>query len=443
MQDQKKNSLRLLSFISIGLGISLPLSVVSSMYWGNPVSRYLSFNVQDGFCNPKTEGVGQHCFGDFQFPRVLLSENSVWKNSFGIPHPYTPTAMWPHSFFHWLENLALGIRGSLFLYLFLLFLSLITPAIWLAKRLKNTIPFGITTSIFGIACLPVFIVLDRGNSMGFAIPGILLFLLFLSSGPRWCSPLSLIFITSIRPQFIIFGLLMLTVKRTRDFWMALTGLFFLSVFSFVTWSGNPARDFKDWFEALKGFDNTLALTSRFPANLSISRTAHIVTGFLDKSPLINIGGPDSLITNTSLLTFFVLATTAGLLVFLRNQIPMYVAVVLATSTIIIASAISYPYYLVLAIFPAIFLVDPSAISNASRVFPVSLQRTWIWALTITISFSLVPIPFALKPDGPSIGIELAGVLWFCVWFLSVITIISDYIRRSYNVAYSAPINKSI
>jgi hypothetical protein len=47
----------------------------------------------------------------------------------------------------------------------------------------------------------------------------------------------------------------------------------------------------------------------------------------------------------------------------------------------------------------------------------------------------------LKPDGPSIGIELAGVLWFCVWVLSVISIISDYIRRSYHVAYSAPIDK--
>jgi hypothetical protein len=439
MDDEKKRGFRLLSFVSVGLGISLPLSVMSSMYWGHPVSRYLSFKVEDGWCNPKTEGIGQHCFGDFQFPRVLLSENSVWKNSFGLPHPYTPTAMWPHSFFHWLENLAFGIRGSLFLYLFLLLLSSITPAIWLAKRLKSTIPFGVTTAIFGIACLPVFILLDRGNSMGFAIPGVLLFLLFLSSGPRWCSPLALIFIASIRPQFVVFGLLMFTVKRTRDFWMALTGLFFLWVFSLVTWSGRPVQDFKDWFEALKGFDNTLALNSHFPANLSIARTAHIVTGFLDNLPLIDIGELESLATNTNLLTFFVVVTTTGLLVFLRNQIPVYVALVLATSTVIIATAISAPYYLILGVFPAIFLVDPSAISNAARIFPISLQRTWIWTLTCTILFSLVPIPFSLKPDGPSIGIEVAGVLWSCLWFLSVIAIISDYRRRSYHVDDRAPV----
>ncbi|MFM1786795.1 MAG: hypothetical protein RL228_745, partial [Actinomycetota bacterium] len=101
---------------------SLTLLIAGSYLGLRPIEM-LSFRSNDGYCDQVTNGIGNHCFGDYQTPMVDDYRENPWV--FG--NAFTPSAMSVHAIFAWLKTSFLGPQGSLFLYLFLLIIALSFP----------------------------------------------------------------------------------------------------------------------------------------------------------------------------------------------------------------------------------------------------------------------------------------------------------------------------
>ena len=93
----------------------------------------LSFMIRDGWCSPSTEGIGDHCFGDYYYPFTFLNTVNPWS---GQPNPYNAGSLLIHHFFQELSN-HLGPRPTLSLYMLGLVASLVFPIFHLLRISKE------------------------------------------------------------------------------------------------------------------------------------------------------------------------------------------------------------------------------------------------------------------------------------------------------------------
>ena len=59
---------------------------VGDSYFSVNSETTISFLDDDGWCNSETEGVGVHCFGDYQYPKMLADKLSPWEAGSENPH---------------------------------------------------------------------------------------------------------------------------------------------------------------------------------------------------------------------------------------------------------------------------------------------------------------------------------------------------------------------
>lgn len=410
-------------------GLAVPALIVSASYFGNSVGWMLSFLVSDGWCEAPTQGIGIHCFGDFQFNRVVLADESIWNNRYGERIPYLPVAMWPSVAAHWLERLGLGVRGSLIVFLAVLGIAVLTPSIWAAWRLRGKYPAGMVVALAGGMSLPFFIVMDRGNNVGFAVPALLAFFLGLRRGPRWVSPVCFVIAVLLRPQFIVVGLAFLLVRRWRDACYSLVGVTLAIPISFVIWGRSKWFHFmSDWFHNFSTYDQYQSLSKDFPVNLSAARTLVIISkplNWLDGELGDRVGR--FIAAHTSMISVSVVLLVTIAVLYYRDRLPFLVGVVLLLSTSILFPPVEYPYYLVIAPLLMVFFLVPSAFVERSvdqdNLVPHRLRGIWLFTLGMTFVLSMVPVPYAVLKGHQSVGLELAGPAWFGLWLFTLFTLL--------------------
>ena len=129
-------SRRLIAISLILLAISFVGILVLGSYFNEPITSNFSYPAADGWCNPSQEGLGKHCFGDFQAPRVVLEKSLNWNDNGHQNLP--PTSFIPHKLVSYVEKFT-SVRTSLIV--FLLFLVLVPTA---------------TYSYYSLVLLPIF-----------------------------------------------------------------------------------------------------------------------------------------------------------------------------------------------------------------------------------------------------------------------------------------------
>ena len=104
-EDLNNDFSRFKFVITLGFVLSLTVQLFISSYSNIRPTEALSYDISDGWCNPNTEGIGSHCFGDFYAPIRALESGNPYES---IVSNYPPVAFLAMQPFRVLHNLVPG-----------------------------------------------------------------------------------------------------------------------------------------------------------------------------------------------------------------------------------------------------------------------------------------------------------------------------------------------
>ena len=447
---------RMLTLLFVGLLLALPVGWVSSQYLGNEVNSALSYNVQDGWCEAGVfPGLGKHCFGDYTQSSLVaehdfhLSSRDFAKQGPYLSDPksaynslYPPISQLPHVVVTLAREHLFSHEVTFYLYATLLGLAMLLPAIWVAWGWRRS-PFALAPILLiGIAALPMFAALDRGNSAGFVVPFLLAFAIFLGREPPWVAPAAVVGAAMVRPQFIVLALGLAAIGRLRQAAAAIAVFAMATVASFALTPRGFSASFSAWRESVTGFKGGFGdLTWEMPANISVAR-ATVATGqWLSDQPSV-IGSFGRWLAGAAVAhplgPSLTLSALALMVLYLaRDVVPRSVAVVLPLVLAATFPSVVPSYYLMFALVIAALMLGQGlsargprgGMIDGSAADPKRAPWYWGWPLAIVTCLSIAPLTFVgTTPPGlpiprGSIVLEWIGRLWVLVVLLGLIWVL--------------------
>ena len=387
---------------------SLFVSVMLSSYGEFKPTEHLSFYVSDGWCDPAEAGVGGHCFGDFAFPKQLMSENSVLNNSFGITHPYFPSTTALHRLFEFPSS---SDRTDLLLYLVVLAFVGLIPGLLLGNRLEIFSQKLLALLGLGFLSLPFLIAIDRGNTVMMAVGLAALAVQASRADSARMFVLWAIAASLVRPHFLLLVVIGPVSGGLRSAAKVVTGFLFAQTVFFLLTPGYRINDWPLIVDKLQEFSRSSPVDRPYVVNLYLGRSLYL---------LGQLFGFDDAVT--SLFQVEAVPTILALMVGLSGGLLAYhcrakmfpVSVVLWTALMIILPSVSYSYYLGISVICALVLLDGHG-NRTSDLGP--LLGAMVGA---SLLVSLVPFPFLYDSTGMSYGTSLAGVLWLLVFGVALL-----------------------
>lgn len=191
--------------IQLNLWILVVAGILVHGYMGRTWSAVQSYMVNDSWCKLKTQGIGQHCFGDFGLPYYRGMKEQVYAGG-NFAASNTPVT----AFLFELLRL-ISYNKALFVYLLALVASTAIPffltknAGFFSNRLLLSIFCGILTS----GSISAF---DRGNHVVLLIPLLYLFVLAVDE-ERWNRAAGLLICISLLKFWGIIFIVALIARR--------------------------------------------------------------------------------------------------------------------------------------------------------------------------------------------------------------------------------------
>ena len=186
--------------------------------------------------------VGRHCFSDYSLVVSYGMRPDPWE-PFPLPNfksainNYSAAGMVPHMFFgflgNWLHAPQLGLLG----YLLALTAACLTPAVWAARGARG-LERVVVFMALGVAAIPMWTAIDRGNSVGFVVPVALAFLVALCRR-RWrLVAIMVVLATLVKPQFVVLVVALFAARQWRWGGVALGGAFITNLAAYLLWPRN-------------------------------------------------------------------------------------------------------------------------------------------------------------------------------------------------------------
>lgn len=430
---------RLITLLVVLFTLGVLVAWASVSYFDRNPAAVESFNPVDGWCDPATQGLGNHCFGDFQVPRLFLVQESIYgpDSVANPPNPYTPTAMAPHVLARALEWMGAGQRGSMAAYLLLLAAALLAPALWAILARRRGVRDWVPLLVIGVASGPFLTTLDRGNSAGFAVPLLLLFALYIRRHPEWVAPVAAVGAGLLRPQFILLALALLAFGRIKAATSAVAAWVVVSLTAFLLLPGGFAHNLATWWGDLAQFQASTDVTSDRYVNLSAAHALTTVGRWLADAPgaVGNVGtwisasvvdkpnGPGILLVAAVFITVLVAPS--------RRVLPLLVVLILVVP--ILTQAVSFGYYLMVALPLAAVILGPSGDvlggapgARESGGLFAGLEASarplqiWAWLVIGAIGLSLVPILITGDLAQQSTLKGYMGLIWLAVVLVTLV-----------------------
>jgi Glycosyltransferase family 87 len=378
---------RLKSYLFLSFTLAIFLNFIVSSYFGVQIANTISYHVNDGWCNPSTQGIGVHCFGDFYAPLVFANSNSPWS---GPINSYPPLA------FLILKPLALldaTFHGRIAVgsYLILSIMSLLFPIFHaIRKRIINSETALFLGFIF-ILSAPTITLLDRGNNLALVFPFIYMFFYSVYSANYSTSTYYAAIFILIKPQLILLTLILLANKKYREVFKTILIASLGYATGFLFYPKDFFSNIAKWFVGTINFQNYADRGVLEPVNVSIKSSIDI---------LFNIFGDlanQQLVQGMSYLIFSI-----ALIFFLkhhkeRTQNHNYL---LSCLFPILFLGTAFQYYLVILLIPLMFLFaqpfkfDLEALPAESKI----VTKTYVAIFVLALSPVAVPWSIVAKVD---------------------------------------------
>lgn len=458
---QSERSL-LLGTVLLVTAVSAVTGFVLAQYYSIDVLSSLIFVPQDCYLDWGMN-VGRHCFSDYTMPVTLgLRPNPwepypAWTSADHVPfqNNYPPAGMLPHVTFgllgQWLHAPRVGLIG----YLLALAIAVFSPAMWAARGARGYDRVVVFIAC-GMAAIPAWMAIDRGNSVGFVVPIALVFLVALARGQWRLVTLMVILAALVKPQFVLLAVVLFAARRWRSGGIAVAGAVLLNFAAYAFWPhdfpGTIAQSMRATLES-GAFQRLVGAQ-----NVSFSKAVLVIP---DSIAMLSNGGPvpeGFLIGLRSLVGYVVLVLVIAIVVGLGRRISPVMAGIVMLATASLFPALTQPYYLVFVLPVAALIVrDPdgppgSGIFDRAGTVGGRRRAVGIWlSLAAALSIAQVALP------GPSSSVPIVGQLglpgiavmtapmvastlsltpvW---WLLACVAILVSYARKPAPAPTSAP-----
>lgn len=428
----------MLSTILIATAVSGAIGFILTQYFSVEVFSSLVRPPYD--CWSTGMPVGRHCFNDYQSIAFGVALLNPWAPPYQLVYP--AANLLPAMIFSvpaaWLHAPRLGMYG----YLLALATAVVTPAFWAARGARGL--EGVVVFIaLGAMAVPAWVVIDRGNSVGFLAPIALVFLVALCRQQWGLVAIMVILASLVRPQFVVLAIALFAARQWRLGGIALGGVVISNLAAYVLWPHNfPGTIAQSIHNTLNytGVDGATELQAMH--NVSFGRSLLLIPDLVKMSQTDGILPGDFLAGPRSLIGYVVLVVVIVCLLTLGRRIPPVISGIALLSTAALFPALTYRYYLVFALPIAALVVRdpdgppgsgifdrPTALGDRRRAVGISVSL--VAALTIA-QIVLPGSPKQVIPGGPAQGtpvIATTTILTAFFWLVTCATILVSYARR--------------
>ena len=386
---------RLLLILIVLFALSFAAILLLGSYYDQPITQALSYEVDDLNCDTLTQGFGRHCFSDYQIPNIYLDEPNLWEEM-----QYSPTALIPHIVANESSKL-IGERAALLTYLFILASTVMVPSIVVVRKTWLHTRSVLPLLLIGVATIPFVFTIDRGNSVGFVVPLLMIVAFRLREKADWTVTVAIIGAAAIRPQFALLAIGLIAFGQFKQVSIAAVGSVLINVAPFLLIRGDRTENISNWLGNVFDYQNYSSFGEIYPVKLSLVQALYNVFDFTN-----NPNNADFVVqqmTFVSLVALLVICTT----VFVyrkRMSRPHAVVISLIAPTLLTSSSFGYYSLFVLVIAARIFLFDDFD----------KQSNLWMWILVGSTALSLAPLPFVFEIGRNSIVLEQFGLIWTIV-----------------------------
>ncbi len=433
----------LASAVTVGTGFILAhylsVDVLTSLIVFLPNDCYLDWPTR----------VGSHCFSDYSITVSIGMVPNPW-DPFPLYLPpdfkpthfnYTAAGMLPQVFFGHLGAWVGAPRIGLFGYLLTLTIALFAPAVWAAggaRGLERVVVFVAC----GVAAVPLWVALDRGNSIGFIAPVGLAFLVALCR-QRWGLVAVMVILAAlVKPQFVVLVVVLFAARQWRTGGIAVVGVVLSNLAAYAVWP----RDFPH--TVTQSIRNTVGYSGASPAatiagsNASFGKALFAIPDGI-KAQLSGGKIPEGFLAETrSVIGYVLLLVVVVIVVALGRRMPPVMAGIVLLATASLFPALSNPYYLVFVLpVAAVVVRDPTGPPGRGifdRAETVGFGRRVVGicvSIAAALTIAQMPLPTAMRrvvQSGSDVALilvdstmSLAPVLWLAV----LGSILLSYTRR--------------
>jgi len=416
------------------LGIAVFLQQFLPSYLRYASIESISWKMDDSWCDPKTEGIGTHCFGDFYYPLIFEKQANPWK---GAENPYSPVSVLLYKPFNWINNSATP-RLALIIFLAFLIISLIYPVLHLKFVLKDiSSKTFCTLLVVSLSFAPAIVSIDRGNSQLLLTPFLYLFFMSWTSGNKKRQMIYGMVCILLKPQFIILSLVIFHssgLKQTMKWLFSIAGIYLLA---FAIYPNSFPINIIYWIYRILTFPDYATRGVLMPVNISIGSDIDIILKSLNLAVSKNI--VKTIVMTLCVLFLFLLMKKFKHRSKLHNFILILFFPLLFTGT-------TFHYYLCILFVPFILHLSIRLDSESKGIFdhlrkeeietPIFSNSTFSFAFLIFSVFSFVPwgIPWKVVfPETQDLDWSGIGVNWiFSQYLLVIFSAIAIWPRRTPN-----------
>jgi hypothetical protein len=442
----------LLGTVLLASAVSAVMTYVLTQYFSIDAMSSLILVPEDCWLDWGTR-VGMHCFSDYPWQVSMALRPNPWQpypillppDYKPFPNPYPAAAMVPHVIFGLLGKWLGAPRLGMLAYLLVLTLAVFSPAAWAARGARGLERVVVFVAC-GLAAIPAWYVVDRGNSAGFVVPVALVFLVTLGRRRWGLVAIMVILIALLKPQFVVLAVALFAVRQWRLGGMVVAAAAIGNIAAYLLWP----RDFPGTI--LQSIRNTLGYGNFHMrvSNENVSFGKGLLT-IPDAIKAQQTGGkiPDGfLAAPRSLIGYGVLILVVVAVVVLGRRIPPVMSGILLLTTASLFPAVSNRYYLVLALpIAAVLVRDPdgppgSGIFDGFRRLGDRRHALGVWLSLVTaLTLAQIPLP------SPTVQAEIAGQMGAVgvigsrpvvvttvlfaplLWLVTCLAIVVSYARR--------------
>lgn len=387
----------------------------------------------DGWCDKNIYGIGVHCFSDYTLTELIVNESNPWQTELISPQNYPAAALVIAYFFSRIGMLAGNPQVGLILYLLSMAFCLMLPGIWATKGKKTYLKILII-AITGLTTVPAIMALDRGNSIGFVAPALLLLVIGTERKKTSLIVLAIALASFVKPQFALLILVPLCLNMWRAFAYSLVGVTLVQILPFLLWPLQFPQTIKQALDNAFAYGGKPDFSTFFPMNSSISSSLFELSA-LGNASLYKTDLPKYIQQNPTMIAVFVFAIFLIWSFLLKKTMPEVFIGIYSVAFVSTFATVSWSYYLVFAIpVAALFIRDPlisftemddklSGIGERKTDSPGIYKFSMLFiviALTLTLSKVIVPNVTPNSDPYPYNTVELSTSFWVLGAFLTLL-----------------------
>lgn len=377
-------------------GISMFLWWVAGSYLGFDIFSSRMFFSADGACNPSTQGLGVHCWSDYYYLITALESGNPYSESETTLYPAAGLA--PFMLFKLLTDVT-GISWlGLAAYLFTMS-ALISYSVWFATKGQSFERRVLIFSTLVLLSPAVLATLDRGNSVGFLIPALIWLFSSIQNEKSSQTVMALALLSLIKPHYGVVALAFILAGRlsvgSKALGMGLT----LNLLPFlVFWPREFPNNLLIWANTLIGYQDYATVTGLWPQNISFSQSIYLFFYI----PNVALGGQlqttlDFIEARQGLWGPLILVFVLALIFAFRKKLSVTQTSIIVVSAVSMTSAISYYYYIVVAI-PFILSLHNASKSGLNPANQESRNKKINFALWFASILTLVQFPILITQE---------------------------------------------